>query len=685
MLASLTVVGCAGAGSSDYDFDDDALIEVSNLEQLNAIRWDLDGDGEVDNSDNAGAYESAFPDAADGMGCPGSVCLGYELARGLDFNNPASYASGAVNPTWTQGSGWLPLGGADSPFSAVFGGGGNAISNLFIDHPNRNDAGLFGGISGEAHSLGVVNVRIKAGSNVGGLVGFNFGAISESYVTGAVSGFRDSGGLVGTNRGSISRSYAQGEVSGKANVGGGLVSVNYGSIRGSNFAGKVSIGGARVAGGLAALNFGDISDSYAEAEVTGSDLVGGLVGLNQGPISGSYSSGVVSGPGDDIGGLTGVNYDHVSGSYSAAKVSGRHRIGGLIGINRSSGAISASYATGEVSGDIGAGGLAGWNDGTISSSYATGNMLGIDNSGGLVGRNNGVINVSYAMGEVHANHRVGGLVGNNDRHGTISASYSSGAVSGNDDSGGLVGENQGIISASYATGDVAGERDTGGLVGENLLDQGAGAIMSSYAAGDVSGIIRIGGLVGWNNGPISASYASGGVSGESVAGGLIGENENAHAINAAYWDTQATGQPDAVGYGPSGGAEGKTTSELQSPAGYTGIYAAWDQNGDFWDFEGPGRYPALKADFQRRRNANLPGIRQPVARLEGGGAGPEGRPASSTRGHHGRTYANLKLQQPHSMNNGRLPISFGSYMRESAKQRGNALCSRNCSRPCFTS
>ena len=31
----------------DYDQDDDGLIEVSTLDHLNAIRWDLDGDGGV--------------------------------------------------------------------------------------------------------------------------------------------------------------------------------------------------------------------------------------------------------------------------------------------------------------------------------------------------------------------------------------------------------------------------------------------------------------------------------------------------------------------------------------------------------------------------------------------------------------------------------------------------------------
>ena len=33
------------SGNGQYDADGDGLIEVSNLEQLNAIRYDLDGDG----------------------------------------------------------------------------------------------------------------------------------------------------------------------------------------------------------------------------------------------------------------------------------------------------------------------------------------------------------------------------------------------------------------------------------------------------------------------------------------------------------------------------------------------------------------------------------------------------------------------------------------------------------------
>ena len=35
----------AAQSSTDYDADDDGLIDINNLDQLNAIRWDLDGNG----------------------------------------------------------------------------------------------------------------------------------------------------------------------------------------------------------------------------------------------------------------------------------------------------------------------------------------------------------------------------------------------------------------------------------------------------------------------------------------------------------------------------------------------------------------------------------------------------------------------------------------------------------------
>ena len=93
-----------------YDSDSDGLIEISNLAQLNAIRWDQDGDGAVDNIANASAYSAAFPFSAAGMGCASS-CIGYELAASLSFDeNGDGRITAADGVYWNGGAGWAPIG-----------------------------------------------------------------------------------------------------------------------------------------------------------------------------------------------------------------------------------------------------------------------------------------------------------------------------------------------------------------------------------------------------------------------------------------------------------------------------------------------------------------------------------------------------------------------------------------------
>ena len=65
VIGLLAIVGVAAQATTDYDRDDDGLIEVDSLEKLNAIRWDLDGDGDgtADDLDSNGTadYDEAFP------------------------------------------------------------------------------------------------------------------------------------------------------------------------------------------------------------------------------------------------------------------------------------------------------------------------------------------------------------------------------------------------------------------------------------------------------------------------------------------------------------------------------------------------------------------------------------------------------------------------------------------------
>ena len=117
----------------DYDVDDDGLIEVATVAQLNAIRWDLDGDGGVDPGGDASGYGEAFPTAIASMGCAAG-CTGYELTANLDLENAGDSATG-----------WEPIGGMSGAFTATFDGGapGFTVSNLFINS-SLDRVGLFG-------------------------------------------------------------------------------------------------------------------------------------------------------------------------------------------------------------------------------------------------------------------------------------------------------------------------------------------------------------------------------------------------------------------------------------------------------------------------------------------------------------------------------------------------------------
>ena len=300
----------------DYDTDDDGLIEISNLEQLDAVRHDLNGSGR--NID--AVHAEAFPDGGEVLACGGLVgCVGYELNADLDFDTDGSGEADAGDTYWNNGAGWVPIGdssGSFSGFGAIFEGNGRTITNLFIDS-SENDIGLFGVTRSSAviRDLELVSVLVTGTDNVGGLVGSNGGAVSGCYATGKVSGDDVIGGLVGAN-----------------------------------------------------LDDGSASASYSTVQATGDDRIGGLAGSNRGEVTAAYATGRVVGD-TEAGGLLGRNSGDVNVSYATGRVSGRRTIGGLVGWN--SGDVKASYATGLVSGLSTIGGLVGDNTrgGTINNSY----------------------------------------------------------------------------------------------------------------------------------------------------------------------------------------------------------------------------------------------------------------------------------------------------------------------------
>ena len=95
------------------------------------------------------------------------------------------------------------------------------------------------GRSSVIRDIGLTEVNLTGGNDVGALAGYGFGKIIASYASGAISGRLSVGGLIGTNEGGITVSYSRVNVQGIGHVGG-LVGWNAGSIDASYAVGKVA-------------------------------------------------------------------------------------------------------------------------------------------------------------------------------------------------------------------------------------------------------------------------------------------------------------------------------------------------------------------------------------------------------------------------------------------------------------
>ena len=171
-----------------------------------------------------------------------------------------------------------------------------------------------------------------------------------------------------------------------------------------------------------------------------------------GTLINSYASGRTSiqSVANNAGGLVGEQRGgEIIASHATSRVDKGNgeldAVGGLIGKQKTGGAIIASYATGNAISvnDMRGNGINDWmgglvglqEGGTITASYATGNVdSGVgssDHVGGLVGRQSGTITASYATGNVDSgtenNDSAGGLAGSQSG-GTLTASYGFGTV-----------------------------------------------------------------------------------------------------------------------------------------------------------------------------------------------------------------------------------------------------------------
>jgi filamentous hemagglutinin family protein len=217
---------------------------------------------------------------------PYTLVFNFAQLQAIGGNLTGNFAL-ATSIDATGYAGFTPI-GATTEYDGNFNGLGNTIDNLTIDTTSAN-AGLFGqlGAYGTIKKVGLVGGSVTDATdsaNVGGLVGLNFGAITEAYASATVTGGTSAnvGGLVGENEATIAEAFAAGAVTGGGDaIVGGLVGYNAasGTFTDVYAIGTVNGGSGGSTGGLVGSNDGVIVDAYATGAVSGGTTTGGLVAV----------------------------------------------------------------------------------------------------------------------------------------------------------------------------------------------------------------------------------------------------------------------------------------------------------------------------------------------------------------------------------------------------------------------
>lgn len=419
----------------------------------------------------------------------------------------------------------------------------------------ENNGGSISGISGYGNTIK------GSGGYIGGLVGKNYGGISNSNDHSTVIAGADTvaGGIAGVNGtkagigGTIDNVQSTSAVTTgvlaefqyASNLGGivGKNEYNINNVSAHGITGKT--GNTKTSGGIVGTNEGRISNAYNESIIHGSENIGGVAGNNGTQASNSKQTElndvanaveiIGDAGGKNVGGLVGMQ-EHATTNQgrNTGVITGCTNVGGMVGYNKADSYLNnlenSPQAT--ITGITNVGGIAGVNEGEISADdqlnlVNSGKIHGWENVGGIAGKNSGSIaNVNsninlYVIEEATRTALKGNAVI------TPKAQFF----------GGVTGENVGIITnaTNRARVDAAQASYVGGIVGRNTSENGkVGKLlgMGNSNEGFVIGKNYVGGVIGKNEVAITGTDAQsvGIVNSGTVialaggAGGIIGEN-----------------------------------------------------------------------------------------------------------------------------------------------------------------
>lgn len=556
--------------------------------------------------------------------------LSYNYALKNDID-----ASGLVDAAGE--STYNTIGSGDTAFKGTFDGNGYTIVGL------QANGGLFGKLGNDAV---VKNLNIASSVFTGKETGDSVGAVAAENNGGQISGISGYGntvkgsggyigGLVGKNYGSITDSDDQSTIiAGADTVAGGIAGMNGGTVDGwpigyiENVQSNSAVTTGDLGEGLYASNLGGIVgkneklsgvswiyniNNVSAHGVTGktgnTKTSGGIVGTNECGISNAYNESIIHGS-ENIGGIAGSNamvgsdgsqatLENIANAVEIIGDAGSQNIGGLVGMQDHA-TTNQGRNTGAITGCTNVGGMVGYNtadsylNNLENSPQAT--ITGITNVGGIAGVNEGEISADNQLnlvnsGKIYGWKNVGGIAGKNSGkidnvnsninlyvidEATRAALKGSTVIADNAQFfGGVTGENVGIITnaTNRARVDASEASYVGGIVGKNTKDgDKVGQLlgMGNSNEGFVIGKNYVGGVIGKNEVAITgtAEQSVGIVNSGTVialaggAGGIIGEN----SANITYVNMTNEGEVH-------GSASADGTMEENGTGGIIGVNA----------------------------------------------------------------------------------------------------------------
>lgn len=567
----------------------------------------------------SGTVENVTLDSIMGQGIGvGGALAGRVLSRGLVDNSATFYSAGALafptDPvdglTDNQSNyiGRLGVSNAAGGFVGEVMSGGK-VTNSFSD------------IGVQIFSLNGSGVGVSGLTGIAGLVGVNYGTITNSGSArggatnidvadpGTGANTRNSsisvGGLVGANFGTINGGYSEGLVTGQ------------GSLQGATPPSILSGVGNYYLGGFVGSNYGKINGTVT-IKVDGHNVKEQYQSFTTASVNGPADGDVKGGTGSFyLGGFVGANYGTISDAYSAPTIEGATDFfgdpltpGGIV--------TGGGSVTNQARGSYIVGGFAGGNfgkiihSGTEDSVVATGDITGIGN---VTKKVNGIdttvpATVVITQPLLLDSIIVGGFVGLNGSGGSVTGSFSDPAqqeIAFNLD------PNEQVPTPADGQTFILNSDPTVPPPTPPIVQPGINPNPNNdplvYTSGNISGgagYYLIGGFAGGNYGTLSTSYSAGNVlatgtttqSNSFYVGGFSGINlrtisndyETGNAISMATISSNQSGVVGGLVAQQFGGSIKNTYSLGMVTGGLTrggliGVLTGGTASGSFWDID----------------------------------------------------------------------------------------------------